>query len=610
MTDPVVFTVNVDGDAEQQLASVDDAFRKLDGTQDETADGASGLTNAWSELNQGLEVGKKVLGALNTVLDVTKKYTIDIATETAAIADPLGKTSRAYGVSTDYMQAFIATTAQYSGVEAPQAQKALLNIERQALGVKQGLAGAKDSFDAFGVSALDSEGNVRPVRDIVADLSTNLRDGLIPESEAAAASADLLGDRTGRLLLSLQEGPEIFDEVQERMERYGALMSEELIKYSEEYNDSVQRREEAEQGWKNAISEGSLPALAAMNNLLAETIGSHATLREEITDIADRVLPLLGHAAITAYYEWGQITTEIGARTTAAVAKYVGYVAKFSDLVGADEAAAKARGLAMEIRKSAAASHAVAAAAERQKDAMIAAYDAEIAKIKERNAAAGGGGGGGGAPPPGGETADEEIVISTGTTYQMSDLLGGEALVKTTAKATTEAENLGNTWTQVGSTIASTVSMIKALADSEGDTGTAVANLVGGILSNVGQIVGGPVGGALGVAGQVVTAATAMADEGIPPHYMRARRTVTLEPQERVLPTEQSAKFDRAVDAFDRWTAGLGTQSGMSRSSGGGSFIVPAPVVIDFGSGGRFETMVQFAMEQTERYNAPGGYPA
>lgn len=205
----------------------------------------------------------------------------------ADIGDDLAKTAKAYNAATDALQGY-RSAAGLAGVDASTVDRAFIGIQRSAVDAARGLSTAVDMFDMAHVSATRLDGSIKSADEIMQEISVNMAAGLIPTTQQAAIAAALFRDRSGRLTSLLREGPGVVQENIDRLRSYGALMSEELLVASEEFGDSSQRLRESQEGLRNVLALGTLPALAALQNTLANAATEGGGLRDRLAEILDR----------------------------------------------------------------------------------------------------------------------------------------------------------------------------------------------------------------------------------------------------------------------------------------------------------------------------------
>ena len=536
-------------------------------------------------VNQALELGAKVGRALGSGYRTLDKYALAVARSTADMGDTIAKSSRAYGLATDFMQGFREVASQYAGIEGPMATRSLLQISKSALDASRGLSTATEMFKMAGISATDSAGKVRSVRDIVRDLSYNLQHGLIPQEQQAAVASNLLRDRTGRMILALQAGPEALDAVIDRMNRYGAMMSDELLALSEEYIDSPLRRQEAVQGCKNAISEGTLPTMIAVGNVTAELLGKHEDWRAVITDLADRVFPAMARTAIYAFYDVQYMAVKTISGMAELASKAQRKLAVIMQAVGLDRLAARYRAAAQYSGALAASTGKTADNIITERDAVLALFNAELARLKGLSAAQGQASGAEATMTQGEGVAEADIVISKGAIIDLG---------QTTTEAADTTSLLAEHWQSVASAINSAGSAIRTLTSASSTAEQRLLAVLQMAFQLVGQF-GGPLGAGIGGVGSAILGMiSGIGDRGMWPEMIADRgslpntglhHTIVKRRDEMVLDPSGTTILHRTMrfadEAMRRMARGGGDL--LSRQ-GGGTMTARIPVVVQIGT--------------------------
>jgi hypothetical protein len=486
----VTFKINADGTgADRTVKGLADRFGKdLSKGQDKARNSGIKLAAAVTAVNQGLEVAKKLVGGVVAVYAKFKKYTIDIADEQARLADNIAKTSRAFGVSADFLQGW-ASAAGFAGVEASQAERALLNVQKSAFDAARGLSTATDLFARAGVEVKDTNNKLKGADVLLMEIASNLQRGLIPAEEAAAISAQLLRDRTGKMILALQGGPDVIQENIDRLREWGSLMSEELLGLSEEYIDSQQRLAEAKQGLSNTIAEAALPQMTAFNNAMAEATAKSTGLKSAIKGLGSSNGPIdkLGQKVIEISGSLALIPDTVGFTVVAvarmvldAIARMAGGVSDVLDTLAEKASAVPwlrqyAAGLGVLSRGLSSSSDTLGGVVDRMESMLIQtatslrqrgsqladtvdAYNENLAALRAGGAGAGGGAGGpgGGAGDSAGDGPGADIVVpeSLVTPLDSADIVVGvdevtfgvirlqQALMDVSAAATVASESM------------------------------------------------------------------------------------------------------------------------------------------------------------------------
>lgn len=165
------------------------------------------------------------------------------------------------------------------GVEAQELERALSRMSRN-------MESGSDAFAQLGVSARNSDGSLRPIKDVIGDIA----DATARMSNGAAKAAVLqeIFGRTGAdLIPTLNEGSAGLREWADNADRVGASMSEEALDAMDQFNDTMVLINAATDGAARTIATGLLPTLQNM----AE---SFLTLTTKTGEMSSAVLVLAG----------------------------------------------------------------------------------------------------------------------------------------------------------------------------------------------------------------------------------------------------------------------------------------------------------------------------
>lgn len=604
------------------------------------------LGNVVTGVNQALELGAKVLGVAKKGWEAFDKYAVQVSKDVAVAADNLAKFSRTVGESTADMQAW-RSAAGMAGIDAGKFDKSVLKANKALLDADRGLATNVELFDKLGISARNTDGEIKTGTELLGDMATAFKDGVVPEGQQAAITMQLLGDRTGMMAGFLRQGTEVVDQAASRLENYGAIMSDKLLDVSEQYIDSTQRRTEAESGWKNAIAEGTLPTMTALNNVIAATIGSQGGLRDAIKKLAERWLPAAAHALVDTagyvsrlglvfkimFHEVYGGLSEIRERLYGTIAGIAEGVSEIYKALGMDEAAKifdviaqKTRLIEGALDKMGEAQEAAIARTVRQKEAVTAWEDAAHRAIDSQLKLTGsvgqeGEGSGGEAPPGVGDEAEIQAEKVTGAVDSMTEdysrlgeSIGSNIASIITAEDKTEAAKdavkqmaiegikyLGQmAMTAVaGRASIATTNVASSVAETAAATPAAIVGAIASEGANVGLASAAVAGGVALMSGIIA----GIGDRGIPAGLLGpGRHTVIMRGDEAITdPAETASQVrvgQRLEQAMGNGGGGGGADLLASAFGGGGGQRVTVPVVMQFPWG---EFMDYFDVDVTER---------
>jgi hypothetical protein len=599
------WTLSADGSkAVSETKKVADGFGGVEKQQKSTLTSSQKLAVGIVTLNQAFDFASRVLGGLSRAYDATIGNVADLINEQAALADDLAKTARALGMSTQTLQDW-RVAAGYAGIESGVLDKSILRINKTLVDAGRGLSTATDLLGMIGIEAHDSSGQLKDGTDVLLEMADAFESGLIPAQQQAAIASQLLGDRTGYMSSLLRDGREAIADAADELERYGAYMSDDMLYASEEYGDSVERLDLAQQGVKNTISQALTPVFTAFNNTMAESVGTGGSWRAMLSSVT----PIIDELAITVF---GFIQGLL--RLPTIIEMTIEAVVTASLIVLRDlmaEIAGMFAKLGMESMTAKFASAAVALTApidrmtgmlleaiQELHEAGVAteAFAERLAELRAGGTPSGGGGGGGGGD---GDGAGADIVVQGGTAINLDDLAdftiqGGtviDPLAEQTDTAIEQADQLALAWGDVQQMVRGTVEQVAALAQNEKSATDVMASIVQIALDVVGQVTG-PVGSAVtGVASGLFSAFGGSGDAGLMPtladtgampglggsHSLIIRRNdeVVMDPEG----TRELTRTQRLVNDMITQPGGIGSGGGF----GGGSVRVvdDRPVMID-----------------------------
>ena len=160
-----------------------------------------------------------------------------VARSSFEFADAIGKVSTRTGLATDTVQAFqIAAVESGSSVEI--ANKSLEKFTRSVGDAQRGLKTQADIFRDLGVSIEDANGNTKDMDTLLREVSDGMA-GLSSQSEKATVAANLFGRAGIQIVDVLDNGGAAFDAYISRAEELGLVLSEDGIRQSEKFNDTL-----------------------------------------------------------------------------------------------------------------------------------------------------------------------------------------------------------------------------------------------------------------------------------------------------------------------------------------------------------------------------------
>ena len=185
--------------------------------------------------------------------------------------DAIGKTATQTGIATDTLQAF-HLAARESGTTIEGANTALIKFARSIGDAERGLKTQADIFKNIGVELRTTDGRMRSFDAILEDTAKGIME-LGSQSERAAALANLFGRQgvilTGAITDLSENGIKKFID---RAKELGIVLSEKVIRRTEEFNDAVGVIKMQIGSFVNNITTSFLPVFEKMRESIAKFI--------------------------------------------------------------------------------------------------------------------------------------------------------------------------------------------------------------------------------------------------------------------------------------------------------------------------------------------------
>ena len=237
------------------------AVNKTKAAFDKVKGGLSGISNASKVAVKGIAGLGIAIGGLATAIALVVKNSFDFI-------DAIGKTATRTGIATNTIQAF-HLAARESGTNIEGANKALEKFARSVGDAQRGLKTQQDIFKAINVELVDAAGNYRSTDEILADTASGIAN-LGSQTEKTTALANLFG-RQGILLNNAIEDLNArgLDGFIKRAEDLGIVLSEKVIRRTEQFNDSVGVLGMQIRAIKDNITTAFLPVFEKMQEKIA-----------------------------------------------------------------------------------------------------------------------------------------------------------------------------------------------------------------------------------------------------------------------------------------------------------------------------------------------------
>lgn len=233
------------GDA---IEDIGDKADKADGKLGKLAQGiAAGITAAVAAL--GAAAVKAGQDMLNMALDVAKA------------GDEIDKESQKLGMSAENYQK-LSYAMELSGANIDELRKGTVNITKALGAYESEGAEAKqvDPFNKLNVSLVDAQGNLRTTDAVLLDTIDALA-AMEDDVQRDIIANEIFGKTFTEMRPLINGGSQAIKDLMQEAEDYGMVMSDEAVKSSAEFQDSLSRMQGTIDGVKNRLGSELLPSI-------------------------------------------------------------------------------------------------------------------------------------------------------------------------------------------------------------------------------------------------------------------------------------------------------------------------------------------------------------
>lgn len=236
-------------------------------------------------------------------------------------ADAAAKAAQSAGISIQALTGlqFAASLAGASNEQLADSFKFLnVNIiEANKGSEKQAIA-----FQRLGVATKDAAGQARSADKVMLDVAERFA-GLKDEAEKTAIAQELFGRSGAKMIPFLNQGREGILALTEQARSYGLVLSDEVAKASEQFNDSLTTLGAISKGSANQVAAGLLPTLNSLTGTMIE-ISTQTDTASIAAASFSNILKTLGSTAIIVGGILGTVGKAIGAVAAAIVSVVAG----------------------------------------------------------------------------------------------------------------------------------------------------------------------------------------------------------------------------------------------------------------------------------------------
>ena len=209
----------------------------------------SGLSKIGDVATQATKIIAGIATAVGAAAAATTKVLFDSAQATAQYGDEIDKNSQKVGLSAEAYQKW-DYAMQISGSSMADCTTGMKTLTNKLDDFKNGSKNATETFNKLGIS-IDDVQNLS--REDVFALTVQRLQNVTDETEKAALANDLFGKSGQELMPMFNMTNEETQKLIEEAEKYGMVMSDDAVKASADFNDSLTRLQKTTTGVKNKL---------------------------------------------------------------------------------------------------------------------------------------------------------------------------------------------------------------------------------------------------------------------------------------------------------------------------------------------------------------------
>lgn len=214
-----------------------------------------------------------------------------LANKTADTADTFDKSSLRTGLQVEELQRLNYAAGQ-SGVELSTLEKSAKKLNDRLGEVSEGNSKSAEMFEQLGVSVKNADGTMRSTTDIYNDTIARLAD-MGDTAEATAIGTDLFGKAFTDMKPLLAEGSEGINELKNRADELGIVMSEDAVNAGVVFGDTLSDIKQALGGLFNSIMSSLIPVIQQVLDLIIQNMPTIQNLISTLALILGNLLSSL-----------------------------------------------------------------------------------------------------------------------------------------------------------------------------------------------------------------------------------------------------------------------------------------------------------------------------
>lgn len=256
---------------------------------DETTEKGKKSSSSFAEnLGNVVKTGAKVATAVVGTTTAVVTGLTAMANKTADTADTFDKASLRTGLQVEELQRLNYAAGQ-SGVEMSTLEKSAKKLNDRLGEVSEGNNTAIAMFDKLGVAVKDSNGNMKSSTEVYDEVLMKLAD-MGDTAKATAIGTDLFGKAFTDMKPLLAEGSEGIEELKNRADELGIVMSEDAVSAGVVFGDTMSDIKQSLGGAFNSIMSSLIPVLQQVADMIINNMPLIQSLIGQLAPVLTQML--------------------------------------------------------------------------------------------------------------------------------------------------------------------------------------------------------------------------------------------------------------------------------------------------------------------------------
>ena len=281
--------------AETQVVKAENSLDKMNTELEESGKDAEKAGVDFQKFGEvALGAMKALAVAITAVATATVgagKAVYDLASKTAEYGDTIDKESQKLQISSKTYQE-LDYAMKRNGSSIGDVSKAIKGITQDLGAMAEGGDGARDIYEKLGISLTDAGGNIKSAEDVLLE-SIDALARMEDTTKRNDLATQLFGKSYQEMLPLLNAGGDGIRQLMQEAEDYGMVMSEDAVKASAAFVDSLTRLKGTFQGVKNTIGAEFMPAITdimdGLSDLLRGNDGAIEKIKTGVSEILGKV---------------------------------------------------------------------------------------------------------------------------------------------------------------------------------------------------------------------------------------------------------------------------------------------------------------------------------